>query len=87
MHLPSIHGVHRIRCDHNSEVTIGSLEGGAEDAGRHVDPGKDQGVNPETTEQKLEVGCIKGAIALLASHHEIAIRIELGDDFCSLTSS
>ena len=54
------------------------LEGGAEDAGRRVDPGKDQSVNPETTEQKLEVGCIKGAIALLASHHEIAIRIELG---------
>ena len=85
MHLLSIHGVHCIRCDHHPEITIASLESRAEDAGGRVDPGKDQRVDPETTEQKREVRCIKGAIALLASHHEIAICIELRDDFCSLT--
>ena len=86
MHLLSIHGVHGVQCDDNSKVAVSGLESATENAGCRVDAGKDHSVNAETTQHKLEVRCIEGAVALFPSDDEIVFCIERRDDFCPMTS-
>src|SRR6185503_6539909 len=80
MHVLAVHRVHRIGRNHHPEVEVGGLEGRAEHASGGVDAGEDDGVGAEPAQQELQVGGVEGAVALLASHHQIARVVELGDD-------
>src|SRR5690242_3341804 len=55
VHLLAIHRIHGVRRDDDAKVTVGGLEGGAQDARRGVDAGQDQGVGAEAAQDELQI--------------------------------